>query len=89
MTEPTGKKPFDGVRILDFTRYVAGPFEAPDAAAEFALVPGDYAIADRRPLRQPAGEVAQRRREGLDQAAPWSLNHASIRAQPSLAASAR
>ena len=26
MTEPSRGKPFAGIRILDFTRYVAGPF---------------------------------------------------------------
>lgn len=26
MTEPVGNKPFAGIRILDFTRYLAGPF---------------------------------------------------------------
>ncbi len=26
MTDPSGKKPFAGIRILDFTRYLAGPF---------------------------------------------------------------
>ena len=26
MTDPVGNKPFAGIRILDFTRYLAGPF---------------------------------------------------------------